>query len=171
MFIDLPFASVCHSASPQTQTQKTDRQARLREEARKLIAGAKLKLSGLDSPSSPTKLFPSGGRPAPAPLSPDRAISPINNGSEFIFPIGHHHPHRKDTGSPAGQQDPTGKEGSNGHSYKATEQHHHLLKRSTPSPSKLIEFMGPKSQEDENGQVGSSWVWACGVWVYWIVFF
>uniref|UniRef100_A0A8W7PI40 EH domain-binding protein 1 n=1 Tax=Anopheles coluzzii TaxID=1518534 RepID=A0A8W7PI40_ANOCL len=131
----------------------TDRQARLREEARKLIAGAKLKLSGLDSPSSPTKLFPSGGRPAPAPLSPDRAISPINNGSEFIFPIGHHHPHRKDTGSPAGQQDPTGKEGSNGHSYKATEQHHHLLKRSTPSPSKLIEFMGPKSQEDENGQV------------------
>ncbi|XP_040171905.1 EH domain-binding protein 1 isoform X2 [Anopheles arabiensis] len=131
----------------------TDRQARLREEARKLIAGAKLKLSGLDSPSSPTKLFPSGGRPAPAPLSPDRAISPINNGSEFIFPIGHHHPHRKDTGSPAGQQDPTGKEGSNGHSYKAAEQHHHLLKRSTPSPSKLIEFMGPKSQEDENGQV------------------
>ncbi|XP_061511096.1 EH domain-binding protein 1 isoform X2 [Anopheles gambiae] len=131
----------------------TDRQARLREEARKLIAGAKLKLSGLDSPSSPTKLFPSGGRPAPAPLSPDRAISPINNGSEFIFPIGHHHPHRKDTGSPAGQQDPTGKEGSNGHSYKAAEQHHHLLKRSTPSPSKLIEFMGPKSQEDDNGQV------------------
>uniref|UniRef100_A0A182TRG7 Calponin-homology (CH) domain-containing protein n=1 Tax=Anopheles melas TaxID=34690 RepID=A0A182TRG7_9DIPT len=113
----------------------TDRQARLREEARKLIAGAKLKLSGLDSPSSPTKLFPSGGRPAPAPLSPDRAISPINNGSEFIFPIGHHHPLRKDTGSSAGQQDPTGKEGSNGHSYKAAEQHHHLLKRSTPSPS------------------------------------
>ncbi|EAA43330.4 AGAP011702-PA [Anopheles gambiae str. PEST] len=118
-----------------TVATTTDRQARLREEARKLIAGAKLKLSGLDSPSSPTKLFPSGGRPAPAPLSPDRAISPINNGSEFIFPIGHHHPHRKDTGSPAGQQDPTGKEGSNGHSYKATEQHHHLLKRSTPSPS------------------------------------
>uniref|UniRef100_A0A182PC67 EH domain-binding protein 1 n=1 Tax=Anopheles epiroticus TaxID=199890 RepID=A0A182PC67_9DIPT len=123
-----------------------ERQARLREEARKLIAGAKLKLSGLDSPSSPTKLFPSGGRQA-APLSPDRAISPINNGSEFIFPTGHH-PHRKDTVSP-GQQD--GKD-SNGHGYKTAEQNHHLLKRSTPSPSKLIEFMGPKS-EDENGQV------------------
>ncbi|XP_049291423.1 EH domain-binding protein 1 isoform X2 [Anopheles funestus] len=128
-----------------------ERQARLREEARKLIAGAKLKLSGLDSPSSPTKLFPSGGRPA-APLSPDRAISPINNGSEFIFPTGHHHSHRKDMVSP-GQLDSNGKD-SKGHNYKTVEQisNHHLLKRGTPSPSKLIEFMGPKS-EDDGGQV------------------
>uniref|UniRef100_A0A182R4C3 EH domain-binding protein 1 n=1 Tax=Anopheles funestus TaxID=62324 RepID=A0A182R4C3_ANOFN len=128
-----------------------ERQARLREEARKLIAGAKLKLSGLDSPSSPTKLFPSGGRPA-APLSPDRAISPINNGSEFIFPTGHHHSHRKDIVSP-GQLDSNGKD-SKGHNYKTVEQisNHHLLKRGTPSPSKLIEFMGPKS-EDDGGQV------------------
>uniref|UniRef100_A0A182KAH7 Calponin-homology (CH) domain-containing protein n=1 Tax=Anopheles christyi TaxID=43041 RepID=A0A182KAH7_9DIPT len=126
-----------------------ERQARLREEARKLIAGAKLKLSGLDSPSSPTKLFPSGGRQGAAPLSPDRAISPINNGSEFIFPTGHH-PFRKDTASP-GQQDAIGKD-SNGHSYKTAEQNHHLLKRSTPSPSKLIELMGPKS-EDDSGQL------------------
>uniref|UniRef100_A0A182MDH1 EH domain-binding protein 1 n=1 Tax=Anopheles culicifacies TaxID=139723 RepID=A0A182MDH1_9DIPT len=111
-----------------------ERQARLREEARKLIAGAKLKLSGLDSPSSPTKLFPSGGRPG-APLSPDRAISPINNGSEFIFPTGHHHTHRKDMVSP-GQQDANGKD-SKGHNYKLAEQNsnHHPLKRGTPSPS------------------------------------
>ncbi|XP_053668494.1 EH domain-binding protein 1 [Anopheles marshallii] len=127
-----------------------ERQARLREEARKLIAGAKLKLSGLDSPSSPTKLFPSGGRPV-APLSPDRAISPINNGSEFIFPIGHHHSHRKDMVSP-GQQDANGKD-SKGHNYKMVEHNsNHPLKRATPSPSKLIEFMGPKS-EDDIGQV------------------
>ncbi|XP_052903173.1 EH domain-binding protein 1 [Anopheles moucheti] len=127
-----------------------ERQARLREEARKLIAGAKLKLSGLDSPSSPTKLFPSGGRPA-APLSPDRAISPINNGSEFIFPIGYHHSHKKDVISP-GQQDANGKDGK-GHNYKTMEHNsNHPLKRATPSPSKLIEFMGPKS-EDDIGQV------------------
>uniref|UniRef100_A0A182WEG4 EH domain-binding protein 1 n=1 Tax=Anopheles minimus TaxID=112268 RepID=A0A182WEG4_9DIPT len=128
-----------------------ERQARLREEARKLIAGAKLKLSGLDSPSSPTKLFPSGGRPA-APLSPDRAISPINNGSEFIFPTGHHHSHRKDMVSP-GQQDTNGKD-IKGHNYQTAEQNsnRHPLKRGTPSPSKLIEFMGPKS-EDDSGQV------------------
>ncbi|XP_035898317.1 EH domain-binding protein 1 isoform X2 [Anopheles stephensi] len=128
-----------------------ERQARLREEARKLIAGAKLKLSGLDSPSSPTKLFPSSGGRQPAPLSPDRAISPINNGSEFIFPTGHHHAHRKDVLSP-GQQDTNGKD-SNGHNnYKTADSNHHLLKRGTPSPSKLIEFMGPKS-DDDGGQV------------------
>ncbi|XP_050080095.1 EH domain-binding protein 1 [Anopheles maculipalpis] len=128
-----------------------ERQARLREEARKLIAGAKLKLSGLDSPSSPTKLFPSSGSRQGAPLSPDRAISPINNGSEFIFPTGHHHTHRKDVFSP-GQQDGTNGKDSNGHNYKSTDSNHHLLKRGTPSPSKLIEFMGPKS-EDDGGQV------------------
>ncbi|KFB47580.1 AGAP011702-PA-like protein [Anopheles sinensis] len=137
-----------------------ERQARLREEARKLIAGAKLKLSGLDSPSSPTKLFPSGGgRAGPGggpPLSPDRAISPINNGSEFIFPIGggvhpsHHHPNnRKDLSSPSFQQlgGGTGK-----HTDDANSNSHHLLKRGTPSPSKLIEFIGPKS-DDDGGQV------------------
>uniref|UniRef100_A0A182QAA7 EH domain-binding protein 1 n=1 Tax=Anopheles farauti TaxID=69004 RepID=A0A182QAA7_9DIPT len=126
-----------------------ERQARLREEARKLIAGAKLKLSGLDSPSSPTKLFPpGGGRPGAAPLSPDRAISPINNGaSEFIFPTGLSNHHRKEEG--------TGTKDSNGHGiFNTAEQNsaHRPAKRGTPSPSKLIEFMGPKS-DDDGGQV------------------
>uniref|UniRef100_A0AAG5DQ05 EH domain-binding protein 1 n=1 Tax=Anopheles atroparvus TaxID=41427 RepID=A0AAG5DQ05_ANOAO len=135
-----------------------ERQARLREEARKLIAGAKLKLPGLDSPSSPTKLFPSGGRATTGgpPLSPDRAISPINNGSEFIFPIGvppaHHHLNRKDYAG-------SGKLDTNSHNnhYKSSSHaddanSHHLLKRGTPSPSKLIEFIGPRS-DDDGGQV------------------
>ncbi|XP_053679576.1 EH domain-binding protein 1-like protein 1 [Anopheles nili] len=131
-----------------------ERQARLREEARKLIAGAKLKLSGLDSPSSPTKLFPSGGgRPSVAggpPLSPDRAISPINNGSEFVFPTGvTRHSHGKDTATP-GQHDTTGMD-NNSLSYKTSDQSS-LLKRGSPSPCKMIEFLGPKS-EDDGGQI------------------
>uniref|UniRef100_A0A182N2J8 EH domain-binding protein 1 n=1 Tax=Anopheles dirus TaxID=7168 RepID=A0A182N2J8_9DIPT len=124
-----------------------ERQARLREEARKLIAGAKLKLSGLDSPSSPTKLFPPGGGRPGAPLSPDRAISPINNGSEFIFPTGLSNHQRKEDG--------TGGKDSNGHGiFSTAEQNstHRPVKRGTPSPSKLIEFMGPKS-DDDGGQV------------------
>ncbi|XP_058118732.1 EH domain-binding protein 1 [Anopheles ziemanni] len=134
-----------------------ERQARLREEARKLIAGAKLKLSGLDSPSSPTKLFPSGGRAGTGgpPLSPDRAISPINNGSEFIFPIGggmHPSHHRKDLSSPSLQQLGVGTGGTGKHTDDANSNSHHLLKRGTPSPSKLIEFIGPKS-DDDGGQV------------------
>uniref|UniRef100_A0A2M4AA02 Putative calponin similarity n=1 Tax=Anopheles triannulatus TaxID=58253 RepID=A0A2M4AA02_9DIPT len=123
---------------------EAERQARLREEARKLIAGAKLKLSGLDSPASPTKLFPVGGRGnGGQQLSPDRAISPINNGTEFIFPIGGVG-HRKDnsTSSPV--------HNSLSSHYKAVLKEDQLLKRATPSPSHLIEFMAGK-QSDENG--------------------
>ncbi|XP_049545180.1 EH domain-binding protein 1 isoform X2 [Anopheles darlingi] len=122
-----------------------ERQARLREEARKLIAGAKLKLSGLDSPASPTKLFPVGGRGnGGQQLSPDRAISPINNGTEFIFPIGGVG-HRKDNSasSPAHNN-------LSSH-YKAVLKEDQLLKRATPSPSHLIEFMTGKQQSDDNG--------------------
>ncbi|XP_050090426.1 EH domain-binding protein 1 isoform X2 [Anopheles aquasalis] len=121
-----------------------ERQARLREEARKLIAGAKLKLSGLDSPASPTKLFPVGGRGnGGQQLSPDRAISPINNGTEFIFPISGVG-HRKDNSTSS----PTHNNLSS--QYKAVLKEDQLLKRATPSPSHLIEFMAGK-QSDDNG--------------------
>uniref|UniRef100_A0A2M4BCI8 Putative ca2+-binding actin-bundling protein n=1 Tax=Anopheles marajoara TaxID=58244 RepID=A0A2M4BCI8_9DIPT len=123
---------------------EAERQARLREEARKLIAGAKLKLSGLDSPASPTKLFPVGGRGnGGQQLSPDRAISPINNGTEFIFPIGGVG-HRKDNSTSS----PTHNNLSS--QYKAVLKEDQLLKRATPSPSHLIEFMAGK-QSDDNG--------------------
>ncbi|XP_052861497.1 EH domain-binding protein 1 [Anopheles cruzii] len=123
-----------------------ERQARLREEARKLIAGAKLKLSGLDSPASPHKLR--GGQQ----LSPDRAISPINNGSEFIFPIGMPSPHhRKDNSSSSPMHSLNHYKALHGTDETINGQTH-LLKRGTPSPSHLIEFMTGKNDND-GGQV------------------
>ncbi|EAT33515.1 AAEL014209-PA, partial [Aedes aegypti] len=53
-----------------------ERQTRLREQARKLIAETKAKTLTLDSPSTAQKMN----------FSPERTISPINNVPEFIFP-------------------------------------------------------------------------------------
>lgn len=56
-----------------------ERQQRLREHARKLIAETRAKSINLDSPSSPVKSITHR-----ITLSPERTISPINNTMEFI---------------------------------------------------------------------------------------
>lgn len=59
---------------------KDDRQARLRDHARRLIAETKAKSIGLESPTSPVKSITHR-----ITLSPERTISPINNTDGFNF--------------------------------------------------------------------------------------
>lgn len=60
-----------------------ERQQRLREHARRLIAETRLKSNSQDSPTSPIKpMFPQK-----IPLSPDRTISPINIGGGEEYPF------------------------------------------------------------------------------------
>ncbi|XP_055373046.1 EH domain-binding protein 1 isoform X2 [Condylostylus longicornis] len=58
-------------------TANEERQQRLREHARRLIAETRLKSHSLDSPTSPIKQRPV--------LSPERTISPINVTEGFVF--------------------------------------------------------------------------------------
>lgn len=57
-----------------------ERQARLREQARRLIAETRTKSLNLDSPSSPIKNITHR-----ITLSPERTISPINTMDGFVF--------------------------------------------------------------------------------------
>lgn len=57
-----------------------ERQARLRDHARRLIAETRAKSIGLDSPTSPVKSITHR-----ITLSPERTISPINNSDGFTF--------------------------------------------------------------------------------------
>lgn len=102
-----------------------ERHARLREQARKLIASTTKppRLLHLDSPSSPTKLNASAHRAAN--FSPERTISPINNQPEFIFPSVTMTMRNKDSPSGGG-----GTDGSDANSNL-------LLKRASPSPNKV----------------------------------
>ncbi|CAD7089315.1 unnamed protein product, partial [Hermetia illucens] len=64
-------------------SQDDERQQRLREHARRLIAETRLKSNSQDSPTSPIKpMFPQK-----IPLSPDRTISPINIGGGEEYPF------------------------------------------------------------------------------------
>lgn len=116
-----------------------ERQTRLREQARKLIAETKAKTLTLDSPSSPTKINTKMN------FSPERTISPINNVPEFIFPsVGMLSSSRKD--SPV-------RFGSTGEARTidgSDANRNHLLKRTTPSPNKLspslLEMIAPKNE-------------------------
>ncbi|XP_055534423.1 EH domain-binding protein 1 isoform X2 [Wyeomyia smithii] len=111
-----------------------ERQARLREQARKLIAETKAKALNLDSPSSPTKISTA----QKMNFSPERTISPINNVPEFIFPtvqrIAKDSPLRNVV-SPV--------DGSDANS-------NHLLKKTSLSPNKLspslLEVIAPKNE-------------------------
>lgn len=97
-----------------------ERHARLREQARKLIAGtAKPRSLNLESPSSPTKINISAQRSIN--FSPERTISPINNASEFIFP--------SVTSAMMRNKESPGTDGSDANS--------NLLKRASPSPNKV----------------------------------
>ncbi|XP_055534426.1 EH domain-binding protein 1 isoform X4 [Wyeomyia smithii] len=117
-----------------TQTANNERQARLREQARKLIAETKAKALNLDSPSSPTKISTA----QKMNFSPERTISPINNVPEFIFPtvqrIAKDSPLRNVV-SPV--------DGSDANS-------NHLLKKTSLSPNKLspslLEVIAPKNE-------------------------
>ncbi|XP_058835928.1 EH domain-binding protein 1 isoform X2 [Topomyia yanbarensis] len=120
-----------------------ERQARLREQARKLIAETKAKSLNLDSPSSPTRTGPS----QTISFSPERTISPINNVPEFIFPTVALLGSRSSKESPirhsvGGGGAPT-TDGSDANS-------NHLLKRSSPSPNKLspsiLDIINPKNE-------------------------
>lgn len=59
---------------------KDERQARLRDHARRLIAETKAKSISLESPTSPVKSITQR-----ITLSPERTISPINNTDAFTF--------------------------------------------------------------------------------------
>ncbi|XP_062698716.1 EH domain-binding protein 1 isoform X6 [Aedes albopictus] len=121
-----------------------ERQTRLREQARKLIAETKAKTLTLDSPSSPTKISTAQRMN----FSPERTISPINNVPEFIFPsvamFGSGRQNGKDS-SPvrfgAGEVRTADERDAN---------RNHLLKRTTPSPNKLspslLEMITPKHE-------------------------
>nr|XP_029721367.1 EH domain-binding protein 1-like isoform X5 [Aedes albopictus] len=121
-----------------------ERQTRLREQARKLIAETKAKTLALDSPSSPTKISTAQRMN----FSPERTISPINNVPEFIFPsvamFGSGRQNGKDS-SPvrfgAGEVRTADERDAN---------RNHLLKRTTPSPNKLspslLEMITPKHE-------------------------
>ncbi|XP_053687557.1 EH domain-binding protein 1 [Sabethes cyaneus] len=113
-----------------------ERQARLREQARKLIAETKAKALNLDSPSSPTKI----SNAQRLNFSPERTISPINNVPEFIFPTVQRSRHgTKD--SPL--RNVSAIDGSDANS-------NHLLKKTSPSPNKLspslLEVIAPKNE-------------------------
>lgn len=100
-----------------TDPPQNERHARLREQARKLIAGtAKPRSLNLDSPSSPTKINISAQRSIN--FSPERTISPINNQPEFIFPSVTMMRNKESPG-----------DGSDANS--------NLLKRASPSPNKV----------------------------------
>uniref|UniRef100_A0A6B2E5H2 Putative ca2+-binding actin-bundling protein n=1 Tax=Phlebotomus kandelakii TaxID=1109342 RepID=A0A6B2E5H2_9DIPT len=71
-----------------------DRQQRLREHARRLIAETRAKSLSLDSPSSPIKMVTQR-----ITLSPERTISPINN-MEFIYRSKENSPIRSGSISP-----------------------------------------------------------------------
>ncbi|XP_055593611.1 EH domain-binding protein 1 isoform X2 [Uranotaenia lowii] len=120
-----------------------ERQARLREQARKLIAGTRsIKPLNLDSPSSPTKI---SGNAHKMNFSPERTISPINNVPEFIFPsvVGR-------IGS--AKNSPVRGYGDIGASIldSSDANSNHLLKRSSPSPNKLspslLDMIAPKNE-------------------------
>lgn len=61
------------------KNKQEERQARLREHARRLIAETRAKSHNLDSPTSPIKLIPHR-----ITLSPERTISPINTTDGFF---------------------------------------------------------------------------------------
>lgn len=102
---------------------QNERHARLREQARQLIASKAKppRLLNLDSPSSPTKLINASAQRA-VNFSPERTISPINNQPEFIFPSVTMAMRNKDS--------PGGTDGSDANSNL-------LLKRASPSPNKV----------------------------------
>lgn len=62
-----------------TRNKQEERQARLREHARRLIAETRAKSHNLDSPTSPIKLITHR-----ITLSPERTISPINTTDGFF---------------------------------------------------------------------------------------
>lgn len=120
-----------------------ERQTRLREQARKLIAETKAKTLTLDSPSSPTKI----GTAQRMNFSPERTISPINNVPEFIFPS------VAMFGSNRNGKDSSPVRFGAGEVRTADERdanRNHLLKRTTPSPNKvspsLLEMIAPKNE-------------------------
>ncbi|XP_065087544.1 EH domain-binding protein 1 isoform X2 [Ochlerotatus camptorhynchus] len=119
-----------------------ERQTRLREQARKLIAETKAKSLNLDSPSSPTKI----NTPHKINFSPERTISPINNVPEFIFPTVGMLSSRNSKDSPirfGGGGEARTMDGSDSN-------RNHLLRRTTPSPNKLspslLELIAPKNE-------------------------
>lgn len=117
-----------------------ERQTRLREQARKLIAETKAKALTLDSPSSPTKISTAHKMN----FSPERTISPIHNVPEFIFPsVGMLSSSRKDSPVRFGTGEVRTTDGSDAN-------RNHLLKRTTPSPNKLspslLEMIAPKNE-------------------------
>ncbi|XP_058458439.1 EH domain-binding protein 1 isoform X2 [Malaya genurostris] len=120
-----------------------ERQARLREQARKLIAETKAKTLNLDSPSSPTRT----GASQTIGFSPERTISPINNVPEFIFPTVALLGSRSNKDSPIRNSVVSGgtpiTDASDANS-------NHLLKKSSPSPHKLspsiLDMLAPKNE-------------------------
>ncbi|XP_021712844.1 EH domain-binding protein 1 [Aedes aegypti] len=119
-----------------------ERQTRLREQARKLIAETKAKTLTLDSPSSPTKISTA----QKMNFSPERTISPINNVPEFIFPsVGI-------LGARNGKDSPVrfGADEARTIDRGSDANRNHLLKRGTPSPNKvspsLLELIAPKNE-------------------------
>ncbi|XP_065087547.1 EH domain-binding protein 1 isoform X5 [Ochlerotatus camptorhynchus] len=125
-----------------TAMTNNERQTRLREQARKLIAETKAKSLNLDSPSSPTKI----NTPHKINFSPERTISPINNVPEFIFPTVGMLSSRNSKDSPirfGGGGEARTMDGSDSN-------RNHLLRRTTPSPNKLspslLELIAPKNE-------------------------
>ncbi|XP_062560895.1 EH domain-binding protein 1 isoform X6 [Armigeres subalbatus] len=123
-----------------TAMTNIERQTRLREQARKLIAETKAKALTLDSPSSPTKISTAHKMN----FSPERTISPIHNVPEFIFPsVGMLSSSRKDSPVRFGTGEVRTTDGSDAN-------RNHLLKRTTPSPNKLspslLEMIAPKNE-------------------------
>lgn len=116
-----------------------ERQTRLREQARKLIAGTKAKSLVLDSPSSPTKIAAA----QKMNFSPERTISPINNVPEFIFPSVGLLSSRNSKDSPV-------RFGAGALIDGSDANRNHLLKRATPSPNKLspslLDMIAPKNE-------------------------
>lgn len=122
-----------------------ERQARLREQARKLIAETKAKSLSLDSPSSPAKI----NTVQKVNFSPERTISPINNVPEFIFPTVPTLGTRSNKDSP--MRHIVGGIGVGSATFDNSDSNsNHLLKRTTPSPNKLspslLELIAPKNE-------------------------
>lgn len=74
------FPSLIYSMNFCIFPSKDERQARLRDHARRLIAETKAKSGSLESPTSPVKSITQR-----ITLSPERTISPINNTDTFTF--------------------------------------------------------------------------------------
>ncbi|XP_055620017.1 EH domain-binding protein 1 isoform X2 [Toxorhynchites rutilus septentrionalis] len=119
--------------------EANERQARLREQARRLIAETKAKSLNLDSPSSPTKISTS----QKVNFSPERTISPINNVPEFIFPTVTMLGTRNNRDSPVRNGGAATTDGGDANS-------NHLLKKGTPSPHKLspalLDIIAPRNE-------------------------